>query len=368
MSSTIGNRVRLSIFGESHGEAIGCVLDGLPAGEPLCMEEILRQMDRRAPGRDQTATTRRESDVPRLVSGVLNGRTTGAPLAMVIRNENQRSGDYQNLEILPRPGHADFTGHVRYNGYNDVRGGGHFSGRLTAPLVFAGAVCRQILRRRGVSVGGHILRIADAADEAFDPVNLSSQLLEELAARPFSLLRAKAEPAMRNAVEAARMAADSVGGVVECAVVGLPAGLGEPNFGGVENVLSSNLFGIPAVKGVEFGNGFAAASLFGSENNDPFEIEDGEVKTAKNDAGGVNGGITNGMPLIFRAAFKPTASVFKEQDSVDLENGVGRRLLIKGRHDPCVAVRAVPVVESVAYLTVLDLLLGAEKDKLNRGY
>ena len=357
MSSTIGNRVRLSIFGESHGEAIGCVLDGLPAGEALDMEEIRVQMARRAPGRDKTATTRLESDIPAILSGTLNGRTTGAPLAMVIRNENQRSGDYQNLEILPRPGHADFTGHVRCNGYNDVRGGGHFSGRLTAPLVFAGAVCRQILRRRGVSVGGHILRIADAADEAFDPVNLSSQLLEELAARPFSLLRAKAEPAMRNAVEAARMAADSVGGVVEIAAVGLPAGLGSPMFDGVENRLAPLFFGIPAIKGVEFGDGFALAGMRGSQANDPYAYDaSGRVVTTSNHNGGILGGITSGMPLIVRLAVKPTASIGQPQRTVDLVAGREAELVVKGRHDPCIVPRALPVAEAALALGLLDIL------------
>ena len=336
MSSTIGNRVRLSIFGESHGEAIGCVLDGLPAGEALDMEEIRVQMARRAPGRDKTATTRLESDIPAILSGTLNGRTTGAPLAMVIRNENQRSGDYQNLEILPRPGHADFTGHVRYNGYNDVRGGGHFSGRLTA---------------------GHILRIADAADEAFDPVNLSSQLLEELAARPFSLLRAKAEPAMRNAVEAARMAADSVGGVVEIAAVGLPAGLGSPMFDGVENRLAPLFFGIPAVKGVEFGDGFALAGMRGSQANDPYAYDaSGRVVTTSNHNGGILGGITSGMPLIVRLAVKPTASIGQPQRTVDLVAGREAELVVKGRHDPCIVPRALPVAEAALALGLLDIL------------
>ena len=335
MSSTIGNRVRLSIFGESHGEAIGCVLDGLPAGEALDMEEIRVQMARRAPGRDKTATTRLESDIPAILSGTLNGRTTGAPLAMVIRNENQRSGDYQNLEILPRPGHADFTGHVRYNGYNDVRGGGHFSGRLTAPLVFAGAVCRQILRRRGVSVG-------DA---------------QNMAARPFSLLRAKAEPAMRNAVEAARMAADSVGGVVEIAAVGLPAGLGSPMFDGVENRLAPLFFGIPAVKGVEFGDGFALAGMRGSQANDPYAYDaSGRVVTTSNHNGGILGGITSGMPLIVRLAVKPTASIGQPQRTVDLVAGREAELVVKGRHDPCIVPRALPVAEAALALGLLDIL------------
>ena len=318
---------------------------------------------RRASG--AISTERREADTIRVVSGLFEGKTCGAPLCALIENGDVRSADYDEIKFCPRPSHADFTSYEKY-GFRDHRGGGHFSGRLTAPLCAAGGIAKQILNAYGIYAGAHVQRIKDVCDKAFDPVRVK----KEDFAYPcdFPCLDEGAAERMRGVILSAKSECDSGGGVVECAVVGLPAGLGEPNFGGVENVLSSNLFGIPAVKGVEFGNGFAAASLFGSENNDPFEIEDGEVKTAKNDAGGVNGGITNGMPLIFRAAFKPTASVFKEQDSVDLENGVGRRLLIKGRHDPCVAVRAVPVVESVAYLTVLDLLVGAEKYKLNRGY
>ncbi len=364
MSCEFGKNLRVSIFGQSHSEAIGAVIDGLPSGYAVDLAAVQAFADRRR-ANGAISTARREADTIRIVSGLFEGKTCGAPLCALIENGDVRSADYDEIKFCPRPSHADFTSYEKY-GFRDHRGGGHFSGRLTAPLCAAGGIAKQILNAYGIYAGAHVQRIKDVCDKAFDPVRVK----KEDFAYPcdFPCLDEGAAERMRGVILSAKSECDSVGGVVECAVVGLPAGLGEPNFGGVENVLSSNLFGIPAVKGVEFGNGFAAASLFGSENNDPFEIEDGEVKTAKNDAGGVNGGITNGMPLIFRAAFKPTASVFKEQDSVDLENGVGRRLLIKGRHDPCVAVRAVPVVESVAYLTVLDLLLGAEKDKLNRGY
>ena len=364
MSCEFGKNLRVSIFGQSHSEAIGAVIDGLPSGYAVDLAAVQAFADRRRAS-GAISTERREADTIRVVSGLFEGKTCGAPLCALIENGDVRSADYDEIKFCPRPSHADFTSYEKY-GFRDHRGGGHFSGRLTAPLCAAGGIAKQILNAYGIYAGAHVQRIKDVCDKAFDPVRVK----KEDFAYPcdFPCLDEGAAERMRGVILSAKSECDSVGGVVECAVVGLPAGLGEPNFGGVENVLSSNLFGIPAVKGVEFGNGFAAASLFGSENNAPFEIEDGEVKTAKNDAGGVNGGITNGMPLIFRAAFKPTASVFKEQDSVDLENGVGRRLLIKGRHDPCVAVRAVPVVESVAYLTVLDLLLGAEKDKLNRGY
>ncbi len=357
MPSMIGERVRLSIFGESHGPAIGCVVDGLPAGEPLDMDEILVQMARRAPGNDQTATTRKESDTPRILSGVLDGRTTGAPLAMEIINENQRSGDYDSLYRLPRPGHADYPGFVRYEGYHDIRGGGHFSGRLTAPLVFAGAVCRQILRRRGIAVGSHILRIASVEDGPLDPAAVTAEQLESLSRSRFPLLSPAQEPFMRAAVEAARMEADSVGGIIEAAAAGLPVGLGSPMFGGVENRLAPLLFGIPAVKGVEFGEGFGFASLRGSQANDPYAYApDGSVVARSNHNGGILGGITDGMPLVVRLAIKPTASIGKRQETVDLVSGRDAELTVKGRHDPCIVPRAVPVVDAALALGLLDLL------------
>ena len=348
MGSVIGERVTCSIFGESHGEAIGCVLDGLPAGEPLDEAEIALQMARRAPGKD---------DQPCILSGTRDGRTTGAPLAMIIRNSDQHSGDYRDLERLPRPGHSDYPAHVRYSGYNDVRGGGHFSGRLTACLVFAGTVCRQILRRRGVSVGGHILRIGGIADSPFDPVGLSAGQLEDLSSRPFSLLNPDAEAPMRQEVEAARLEADSIGGVVEAAAVGLPAGLGSPMFGGVENRLSALLFGIPAVKGLEFGDGFAITALRGSQANDPYRYNgEGEPVTTSNHNGGILGGITTGMPLVLRVAVKPTSSIGRPQQTVDLVSGQPAQLVVKGRHDPCIVPRALPVVEAALALGLLDLM------------
>ena len=324
MSSTIGNKVKLSVFGESHGEAIGCVLDGLPAGERLDREEILLQMARRAPGNDKTATTRQESDTPEILSGLLEDVTTGAPLAMMIRNTNQRSGDYGNLSRLPRPGHADYTGFVRYDGYNDVRGGGHFSGRLTAPLVFAGAVCRQILRRRGIAVGSHILSIAGVEDARLDAMTVTADQLEALSRSRFPLLCPSQEAPMREAVEAARLEADSVGGIIEAAAVGLPVGLGSPMFQGIENRLAPLLFGIPAVKGLEFGEGFGFAALRGSQANDPYAVGPaGNIVTTSNHNGGILGGITNGMPLVLRLVIKPTSSIGREQQTVDLVRSKG---------------------------------------------
>lgn len=362
MSSTWGESVKISIFGESHGEGLGVVIDGLPAGEAIDLEEVLLQMGRRAPGHDRTATPRRESDTPEILSGMLQSATTGAPLCAVIRNTNTRSGDYGNLTVRPRPGHSDYTAAIRYREHNDIRGGGHFSGRLTAGLVFAGAVCRQILARRGVEIGAHIYAIADVRDTPFDGASVSPALLRQLSQSRFSLIDPAREASMRAVVEDARLSLDSVGGIVECAVTGLPAGLGSPMFGGVENVLSSLLFGIPAVKGVEFGAGFGASSMRGSRHNDPFYYdENGAVRTRTNNAGGILGGITTGMPLIVRAAVKPTASISQQQHTVNLETGKDDLLEVKGRHDPCIVPRAVPVVEAAAALGVLNLMMEGTK-------
>ncbi|MFU0832262.1 MAG: Chorismate synthase [Oscillospiraceae bacterium] len=352
-----GNKVRLTIFGESHGTAIGAVLEGLPAGEEIDFEEISKQMARRAPGRDASTTPRKEADIPKILSGMLQNRTTGAPLCAVIENTNTRSGDYENLRNVPRPGHADYTAHVRYGGFQDVRGGGHFSGRLTAPLVFAGAVCRQILQRRSITIGAHVLSVHEVFDFAFDPANIPPSLLDDLSSRYFPTIRPEAETAMRAEIENARRRQDSVGGVIECAVTGIPAGFGGPLSDGVESVFSSILFGIPACKGVEFGAGFSSATLFGSQNNDPFLYDQSStVRTKTNNAGGILGGITTGMPIVFRAAFKPTPSIGLAQQSINLKTGKSEELIVKGRHDPCIVPRAVPAVEAAAALAVINLL------------
>lgn len=357
MSSTWGNIIRLSVFGESHGEGIGVVLDGLPSGEPVDMEEVAVQMARRAPGRDMASTPRKESDAPTVLSGLLGGHTTGAPLCAVIYNKNTRSQDYESLRMNPRPGHADYTGFVRYRNAHDVRGGGHFSGRLTAPLVFAGAVCRQMLERRGVMIGGHVYSIAGIADTPFDPVRVDADQLKTLSQTYFPLVSQAKEAEMRVAIEKARLDCDSVGGVAEVAAIGLPAGLGSPMFGGVENRLASLLFGIPAMRGLEFGAGFAASSMRGSQHNDPFCVKDGKVATVTNNHGGVLGGITSGMPLIFRAAFKPTPSIAREQQTVDLAAMKEVPLSVHGRHDPCIVPRAVPVTEAAAAVVLMDLMM-----------
>lgn len=355
MSSTWGETVKISIFGESHGIAIGVVIDGLPAGEPVDMEAVVAQMKRRAPGQDKSATPRRESDYPKVLSGLLNHTTTGAPLCAMIENTNTQSQDYGNLLNVPRPGHSDYPAYLHYHGFNDIRGGGHFSGRLTAPLVFAGAVCRQILARRGIRIGGHVASIAQIRDTPFDPIDIPDELLERLSNAYFPVIDAERKKEMADWIEEARMAQDSAGGVVECAVTGLPAGIGGPLFGGVEPILASILFGIPAVKGVEFGDGFGSCMLHGSQNNDPYYYDaQGKVKTRTNHAGGILGGMTTGMPLVFRVGVKPTASISQNQESINLQSGEDQVLSVHGRHDPCIVPRAVPVVEAAAAVALLN--------------
>lgn len=356
MSSTWGTKCKISLFGESHGPAIGVVMDGLPAGLAIDYEEILREMRRRAPGRDEMSTPRREEDVPRILSGVYEDRTTGAPLCAVIENRNTRSGDYANLKNRPRPGHADFTGFVRYDGFNDPRGGGHFSGRITAPLVFCGAVVKQILRQRGIVTGGHVAVIGGVADRLFDPVKIAPDTLDALSRMSLPLLDSASEEAMRAAVDEAKQAGDSVGGVVECAVCGLPAGVGNPFFDSLESTLAHLLFSIPAVKGVEFGDGFGLAALRGSQANDPYCMQGQRVRTSTNHNGGILGGITTGMPVVFRAAVKPTPSIAREQSTVLLDEKIQTTIAIQGRHDPCIVQRALPVVEAAAALAVYELL------------
>lgn len=354
MSSMTGNKIKISVFGQSHSEGIGVVIDSLPAGKKIDLEKVYQFMERRAPGRSILSTQRKEADKPEILSGLVNGVTCGVPLCAVIRNTNTRSADYNNIADTPRPSHADFSGFMRYNGFNDVAGGGHFSGRLTAPLCFAGAVCMQVLEEMGIKIQAHILRIKDVSDESFNPVSVAEM---NIGKKPFPVINEKAGEKMRAEIDKARLDCNSVGGIIECAVTGLRAGLGNPMFDGVENMLAKNIFGIPAVKGIEFGNGFAAAGLFGSENNDDFCIENGEIKTVTNNSGGINGGITNGMPIIFRAAFKPTPSIYKEQNSVSIKDKTEKKLKIEGRHDPCIVPRAVPVVEAVTAFTILDMIM-----------
>ena len=366
MPSTFGNALRVTVFGQSHSQAVGCVVEGLPSGHVVDMEALGRFMARRAPGQGPWTTPRKEADLPRIVSGLNpRGATCGAPLAIVIENTNTRSRDYDNLMAVPRPGHADYTAWAKWHGNQDVPGGGHFSGRLTAPLCAAGGIALQMLAERGVRVGAHLLSVADVRDEplcALDnapasQVRLQGQLDALTDGRTFPTIDAEAGKAMLATIDDARRELDSVGGVVECVATGMPAGVGSPMFDGIENLIARAAFGVPAVKGVEFGRGFEAARLRGSEDNDPYRMVDGTVTPVTNNAGGALGGITTGAPVLFRMALKPTSSISRPQESVDLTSGSDATLEVHGRHDPCVATRAVPVAEAICALALLDALL-----------
>ena len=354
MSSSYGENLHLTIFGQSHSPAIGMTLEGIPAGEQIDFEALQRFMERRAPGRNAYSTARKEADAPEFLSGLRGDTTCGVPLTAIIRNGDTRSKDYAPFSAVPRPGHADYTANVKYFGFQDYAGGGHFSGRLTAPLCIAGGICLQILQRRGIDVISRIRAIGDVED--------SSPLTASTAEKAFPTVNEAAGEAMQAAIARARAQGDSLGGVIECAVLGLPVGLGDPMFGGMENRIAGIVFGIPAVKGLEFGAGFAAAKLRGSQNNDSYTVKDGRIETRSNHCGGILGGITNGMPLVFRAAIKPTPSIAMEQDSVNLETLTEEKLRVGGRHDPCIVPRAVPVIESAAAIAVYDALLGRKKE------
>ena len=357
MSSTIGDNIKISVFGESHGRAIGVVIDGLPSGLKLDMDKILLEMKRRAPGNDKTATPRKEADFPEILSGVVDNTLTGAPLCAIIQNTNTKSKDYSNIKRCPRPGHSDYPAYVKYNGFNDIAGGGHFSGRITAPIVFAGAVCKQILIEKGIKVTAHINSIGSVEDKSFDPCNIPDETIENLLNSSFPLLDSSKEEEMRKEVAHAALNKDSVGGTIECAVVGMKAGIGYPMFDGIEGKIAKAVFGIPAMKGIEFGKGFELAKMHGSESNDSFRYdENGNIYTTTNNCGGILGGITNGMPITFKVAVKPTASIAQKQDTINLETHQNDTLEIKGRHDPCIVLRAVPVIEAITAVTILDLL------------
>ena len=354
MSSSYGENLHLTIFGQSHSPAIGMTLEGIPAGEQIDFEALQRFLERRAPGRNAYSTARKEADAPEFLSGLRGDTTCGVPLTAIIRNGDTRSKDYAPFSAVPRPGHADYTANVKYFGFQDYAGGGHFSGRLTAPLCIAGGICLQILQRRGIEVISRIRAIGDVEDP--------SPLTASTAEKAFPTVNEAAGEAMQAAIARARAQGDSLGGVIECAVLGLPVGLGDPMFGGMENRIAGIVFGIPAVKGLEFGAGFAAAKLRGSQNNDSYTVKDGRIETRSNHCGGILGGITNGMPLVFRAAIKPTPSIAMEQDSVNLETLTEEKLRVGGRHDPCIVPRAVPVIEAAAAIAVYDALLGRKKE------
>lgn len=354
MKNTFGSNLTLTLFGESHGPAIGAVLDGLAPGMDVDEAFIASQLTLRRPA-GKIGTARREEDRFQILSGVFQGKTTGTPLTILIPNESQHSGDYEETRFLARPGHADYTAWCKFHGFEDYRGGGHFSGRVTAALVAAGAILLSALNQKGIRIGTHILRCAGIQDRPFGDLEKD---LEALGAMEFAALDEKAGIEMRSAIEAAGEAGDSVGGVLETAVTGLPAGLGEPWFDTVEGLLAHALFSVPAVKGVQFGGAFELADAKGSEFNDAFHMEDGAVRTQTNHNGGVNGGITNGMPVVFQCMVKPTPSIFKTQQTVDFRKEEDAELQLKGRHDPAIIHRARVVADSVTALVIADLLTG----------
>ncbi len=356
MSSFFGNKIKISIFGQSHSKAIGVTIDGLPAGTPIDFDELQEFLNRRAPGQNEFSTKRKEEDKPEFVSGIVGNTTCGAPLTALIYNKNQISNDYKNIMDIPRPSHADFTAQVKYGGFQDVAGGGHFSGRLTAPLCVAGGIAKQILKQQGIEVFSHISSIKNIKDDAFDSVNPDNQKLQEVINKPFPVLNDLKGDLMKQTIINAKNELDSVGGTVECMITGIKAGIGNPNFDGLENRISSIIFGIPAVKGIEFGNGFGSTLLFGSENNDEYYYQDDNIVTKTNNCGGILGGISNGMPIVFKVALKPTPSIAKEQNSVSFKEKQNTKLVIKGRHDPCIVLRAVPCVEAAAAVAILDLI------------
>lgn len=355
MHSSFGNNFRVTVFGESHGVGIGVVIDGLPAGEAIDFEELGRFMVRRAPGQRGT-TPRKEKDIPEVLSGYVDGRTTGSAMTLIIRNKDQRSEDY--VLDIPRPSHADLNVHYKFNGYMDMRGSGPFSGRLTAPLCLAGGIAKQILARRGITVGAHLAQIKDILDDTWDLVNVTPEELKSIGAKGFPTISEDAADRMLTYLEALKDEGDSVGGRIHCMAHGVPQGLGEPNYMSFESHLAHMLFSVPGMRGVSFGRGFAAVGMNGSEHNDPIVPTDGGYKTATNNAGGIVGGITNGMPISFDVAMKPAASIGKSQTSISLSKGEPAVLNVVGRHDPSIAVRAVPVIESALAIVIMDFMEG----------
>lgn len=354
MSSSFNGNIKFTIFGQSHSPAIGVTVEGLPAGFEPNMNELARFMQRRAPGQNEYSTPRAEADAPEFISGLFEGKLCGTPLTAIIKNTNTRSKDYSELKYKPRPGHADFCAGIRYNSSQDYTGGGHFSGRLTAPLCIVGGLCLQLLKAEGISMAAHIAELGGISDRG--------ELCAEASKKAFPVIDDDCGEKMKKAIAEAKSRGDSVGGVIECAVFGCPAGIGDPMFGGMENRISTLVFAIPAIKGIEFGAGFNAATLRGSENNDPFAVESGRIITKTNNCGGILGGITTGMPIVFRAAVKPTPSISLEQDTVDLRTMENAKLSIHGRHDPCIVPRAVPCIEAAAAIAVYDALLEKRKD------
>ncbi|OPX48911.1 chorismate synthase [Clostridium thermobutyricum] len=356
MSGIWGRNLKVSIFGESHGTGIGITIDGLPSGFEIDLDKVNFEMGRRAPGKSPLSTARKEGDNVDILSGFFEGKTTGTPLCGIIRNKDNRSRDYGKLRDLMRPGHADYTGNIRYNGFNDYRGGGHFSGRITAPIVFAGAICKQILEKEGIKITSHVKSIGKVEDINFNPLEIEEEIMNNLLNMELPVLDKSVEEKMREEILNAKSEGDSVGGVIECAITGIKAGVGSPFFYSIESVIAHLLFSVPAVKGVEFGEGFNITKLRGSEANDSMYYDGDQVKTRTNNNGGVIGGISNGMPIIFRAGIKPTASIIKKQETINIKAKENEELVIEGRHDPCIVQRAIPVIECIAAIGILDLM------------
>lgn len=361
MSGIWGKKLELSLFGESHGDAIGITINGLPPGLEIDLEKVQFEMSRRAPGRSDLATPRKEKDLPEILSGFLDGKATGAPLTAIIRNTNTRSKDYSLLKDVMRPGHADYPGLMRYKGHHDYRGSGHFSGRITAPIVFAGAICKQLLEQKGVTIGSHVQSIGDLEDERFaDQKEVTKEQVEAFSQEELPMFNPSKKEEIRQLILDAKEEGDSVGGVVETFVLGIPAGYGNPFFDSVESTLAHLVFSVPATKGIEFGIGFDITRLKGSEANDEYYYDDnGQVKTRSNNNGGIIGGITYGMPIVFRTAVKPPASIKKKQETINVKEGKAAELSVEGRHDPCIVPRVLPVLEAVTAIGLTDLMLGA---------
>lgn len=356
MSGTWGNKIELSIFGESHGKAIGIVINGIKPGFEIDMDKIEKEMERRAPGRNKMSTQRKEGDKPKILSGIFEGKTTGAPISMIIENSDTRSKDYSKLKDLMRPGHADYAGNIRYGGFNDYRGGGHFSGRITAPLVFAGALAKQLLEEKGIKIGAHISSVGKVKDDSFNRVNISESLLDSLLKKELPLIKDEKIEEVKEEIEKVRLKGNSIGGTIECAIIGVKVGVGSPFFDSLESKIASLAFSVPAVKGIEFGLGFEISEMTGAEANDEYYIENGEIKAYSNNNGGITGGISNGMPITYKVAIKPTPSISIEQRTVNISTMENEKLVIEGRHDPCIVQRAVVVIEAIAAIAILEAI------------
>ncbi len=356
MSGNWGKKINVSIFGESHGEAIGCVINGIPAGTKIDMDKIKKDMERRAPGRDKLSTTRKEGDEPIILSGVFNGVATGTPISMMIKNGDTKSKDYSKVKDIVRPSHGDYPGFVKYKGFNDYRGGGHFSGRITAPLVFAGSLAKLVLEEKGIFVGAHIKKIGSVKDDIFDTLNISEEIFSTIKANELPVINKNIINDIKEDVLKYKSKEDSIGGIIECGAIGLEAGIGDPFFDSLESTIAHLAFSVPAVKGIEFGLGFDFGESCGSKVNDEYWVENGKVKTLSNNNGGIIGGISNGMPVIFSVAIKPTPSISKTQKSVNIKTMENENIAIVGRHDPCIVQRAVVVIEAITALAIVELL------------